>query len=159
MNGGSVGYVDTDVDGAAYNSASTYAMSPPYKPIPVGSDTYAYQSQYYYTPTQTNYNSYYDPVLTFDEEQPQNSTAQSQQQQYSSYVGGNQYVQNTAQGIYRPQTPTAPTALSWSVESCVEERIRLGLSRYATEEEVEQARRALHDVTSRADASGQSGRH
>lgn len=150
---------DTDGNAAEYNSAFTYAMSPPYQPIPVGSDTYAQQSQYYYTPSQSTYNNHYDSELRFDEDQPQTSIAQSQQpQQYISYAGGNQYAQNTAHGYYETQAPTSPTAQRWSNEPCAEERMRLGLSRYATQEEVEEARRALHEVTRQADASGPSGR-
>lgn len=169
VNGGGVDYINSHVNGEMYDSAFTYAMSPPEQPVRFPSEAYCPESQYYYNSAQFQGNepTMYDHELSLDEEQPQAATAQTQQ--YTSYPSGDHYSQQTqtefypcapAREPYRPQTPVhnghqnvlvSPTTVRWSVECSPEERIRLGLPRYATEAEVEAARRAYEQAMRRAD--------
>jgi hypothetical protein len=134
------------------------------------SDSYYHGSQDYYSSPlfHTPETTMYDDELRLDEEQTQ--TTATPDQQYSSFPGGDYYSQQThtqytypqtpAQGSYRPQTPvhnsnqnvpTSPSTVRWTVESSPEERIRLGLPRYATEEEIEEQRRIYEQATQQAD--------
>jgi len=173
VNGGAVDYIDSHVKGEMYDSAFTYAKSPPEQAVRVPSDAYYPESQYCYPSAQfpANEPTMYDNELRLDEEQPQAGTAQTHQ--FTSYSSGDhysqqmqsqyQYPQIPAQASDRPRTPvhnnyqnapTSPTTQRWSAEYCAEERLRLGLPRFATEAEVEAARRAYEHATHQADHFG-----
>jgi len=171
VNGGGVDYIDSHVNGETYDSAFTYAMFPPEQPGRVPSEAYCPESQYYYNSAQFQGNepTMYDNELNIDEEQPLAAPAQTQQ--YASYPSRDHHLQQMQtdsyphaldQGSYRPQTPVqnghqnvppSPTTIRWSAERSPEERLRLGLPRYATEAEVEAERRAYEQAMHGADQS------
>jgi hypothetical protein len=171
MNVSGVNDIGSHANEAVYDSTFTYAMSSPLdEAVEVPSEAYYYGSPYYdsSTPFQQHDGARYDAEIRLDEEQPQ--TAASQNQQNASCPSDDHYSQQTnsqyyypqtpAQEPYRPQTPThnsqqnvptSPTTVRWTGEYSAEERLRLGLPRYLTEEEVEEQRRAYEHTTQQAD--------
>jgi hypothetical protein len=149
-----------------YNSAHTYSMYRPEPPVPVPHEFSSYNDQIYNLSTQfqTYASAPYDHELTIEEEQCPATVVDSQQ--YTSYPNGNRYTSNEysqtpAPGYNQPQTPlqhypvqqngsTSATTAGWSTQGLADERRRLGLSPYATEAEVEAARRACQEASQQA---------
>jgi hypothetical protein len=136
-------------------------MYPPEEPVPVPPDAHYAEDQIFYPSAQfhTNDATPYDHEIRLNEDQ-----APHENQQYTSYPSGSHYVQTPIHGYYRPQSPvqqypvqqhvsTSSTTALWSREQLAAERLRLGLPRYATQEEVEAARRAYEEATQQVDHS------
>jgi hypothetical protein len=130
--------------------------------VPVPQAAHYGEEQYYYPSDQvyTNDAGTYAPELRLDEDH-----VPSQDPLCTSSSSANQYDQPADHGYHRPQSPiqqygvqqhvsTSFTTARWYREPTPEERLRLGLSRHATQAEVETARRAYGDGMQQADRYG-----
>jgi hypothetical protein len=138
-------------------------MYPREQAVPVPPEDSYLEDQIYYSSAQFHpYGSGpYDREIRLEGEQP--PAAPAQIPQHNSYPSGAQYLQTPTEGHYRSQTPvqqystqqqqhvaTSSTTARWSNQQWAEERLRLSLPRFATQEEVEAAWRAYEEATQRA---------
>jgi hypothetical protein len=137
-------------------------MYSPEQAVPVPPETSYHEDQFFHSSAQfhTYGSGPYDNEIRLDGEQP--PAAPAQIPQHNSYPSGVQYLQTPTEGHYGPQTPvpqystqqqhvaTSLTTAHWSRQELAEERLRLGLRRFETQEEVEAARRAYEEATQRA---------